>query len=171
MSTSTRVYVGPFLVCTRPTIPFEQNVTVCSNKPHKHDVSESDQFCRKCGKPVKVEIVRGTTRRSFSSLIDPDEEAGGWYDSLKKKDVKNLLNHFTFVDPEYVGDIGGEVDYLVYDPNSISIDTDTTGMETWTQEQFQRLSKNPPTVAVELLKKVMGYESIDVNFGVLVMVG
>jgi hypothetical protein len=167
MSTSSQVYVGPYLYCKRRIDAVKTPTRVCEND-ESHQITIAN-FCPQCGnRIVEIEIDGNDTRSFYWTICDDD------YKGHIPVDRQALIKYFSPVDNYNIGDVNDDEDithdFLTIDELGIYIDGVESSARVHTQNQFKNLAKHPSQEMIDLLQQYMEYESIEIKYGVLVSV-
>lgn len=161
MGTNTSVYVGPYVLAKMAKQKRTEKQRACS-KNKRHEVGSKDKFCPHCGSAVKTISVPIDEYKSFHDLMDKS-------DNVLTKEERFVLRKFMFMVPECLGLDDENVEVLLPE-NVISVSADQEGITNLTPGELRNIQAYPDPRDVMLLKNTIGYESVEVKFGVLVEV-
>jgi hypothetical protein len=164
MSTSTSVHVGVYLECMQVLVDRlnEDPDPSCSKDPrHNHTIHHNHKHCPACGAKVDRAPKVEKTFFSFWDLVNGAKRLGG-----TKKDQDVVLDEFSFVSNESVGDETAGKDILLYVSGNEEIDADSEGMHV--VPQLEHGFERPSQELIDQLQKVCGYTHVRVKYGVLV---
>lgn len=160
MSLSTSFILGTYLVCKMKKETGEDLVLACERNP-KHDVDMEDNFCAKCGGMI---VHTPTTYDAYVSFTDVIDEIA---EDDMSKEIRQIYKSFWHIPGEFVG-FDEEGYEIISTSNSLYLSGDNEGVHDISLDQLAKLQL-PPT-NIDLLQRVIGYESVEVKFGVLVQV-
>lgn len=160
MTINTTVYVGSYLVCKMRPMAIEGEKRVCSkNKKHEQDQDRKLKFCPMCAAKVITEMDSIDAHQSFGEILYEKEPRE------RSKDEKELVKKFDLMEDESIG--FNKKGYEVLLASAIGIDADSEGIRELKPAHVLALHVVDQN-DVALLKKVVGYESVEIKFGALV---
>jgi len=174
MGLNTSLHVGFYIEAKMATIPDVEAKFVCEKNPnHKTDPYGRDEFCSKCGgKIIKVEVP-ATSFRSFSNIqFNTYAELQKHYPSevgLAIDDYEWARDALQHVPSEWVGHDKEGHELLVFEKYNTNIDADYEGVHDLPSPATGP-SRQEVTDTLNRIQKIMGYESVEMKYGVLVSV-
>ncbi len=154
MSYETAIMVGRFLKCKCSKVSVPIYNTVCSDDATHVILRDSQVFCSVCGRPTKAAAVSQSVGVDFWSSTGDE-------DTTEKV---RLRSYFTQVQTEFV-DGGVGYDYLyVY----MKVVPSERTVEVVGESELAKLLSPIDPEMIKLLQLVVGYESIEQHFGILV---
>lgn len=162
MSVNTTVYIGPFLVCKMKVVDVVEQLHVCT-KNKRHDVDGRHKFCPHCGSKVEEVDVVQKQPHSFTTIQYQAAED-------LTADQQLLVAKFQQLAGDCIGYEGDDnTEILVCETTGV-YDADHEQIHFFPQEQMRNFANGPSQEDIDLLKRTLNYERIEVEYGILIHV-